>query len=510
MTRPIEHLYHRAERSPNAIAIAGPGEPFTYRRLATGVDALAAALQSLDPSAGSRVGICARNTVEHLIALLATYAAGKVWVPLNPTNSRTDLDRMIGATRPTLFVADESCLDSFTPTLAPIVVGKMTTGTTEQPTVRGLIGEWSGRRPATVARDDGDAQIIKFSGGSTGVPKPVVQSLRCVNAQVEGILACFDLRADDVNLIAAPLTHGASCFVLPILAVGGRHVLLEEPKPARVLDAIERYGVTTMYAPPTLIYGMVGDPTASGRTYTSLRHLIYSAAPMRPDQIRVAQRVFGPVIETAYGQVEAPQIITAMRAGELEHDENLASIGRPSPVAEVGIMGSAGELLPNDETGEIVVRGPLVMNGYLDRPEMTAQAIVDGWLHTGDLGMVDQRGYVFIRGRLRELINTGGFKVFPGDVEAVLAKHPAVAECSVFGVADEKWGEAVHAAVRVVDGAAVSAEALIAFVKAELGSVKAPKAIHFVTELPRNAAGKISRAAVRHMVEAGQRYNGKT
>ena len=497
---PIEHLYHRAELSPNAIAIAGPGEPFTYRRLLAAVHALATALQSLDPDPGSRVGICARNTVEHLIALLATYAAGKVWVPLNPTNSRADLDRMIGATRPTLFVADESCLDRFTPIGAPIVLGKTTAPPGELPSVRGLIAEWNGVRPPVVTRDDRDAQIIKFSGGSTGAPKPVVQSLRCVSAQIEGILACFELHAGDVNLIAAPLTHGASCFVLPILSVGGRHVMLEEPKAPRVLDAIERYGVTTLYAPPTLIYSMLDDSTVTNRNYGSMRHLIYSAAPMRPEQIRAAQRVFGPVIETAYGQVEAPQIITAMRAPELEHDENLTSIGRRSPVAEVAIMAPTGELLPNGETGEIVVRGPLVMNGYLDRPDLTAQTIVDGWLHTGDLGMMDDRGYVYIRGRLRELINTGGFKVFPGDVEAVLAKHPAVGECSVFGAPDEKWGEAVHAAVRVTDGAAVSAAELIAFVKAELGSVKAPKTIHFVAELPRNAAGKVSRAAVRSML----------
>ena len=148
------------------------------------------------------------------------------------------------------------------------------------------------------------------------------------------------------------------------------------------------------------------------------------------------------------------------------------------------------------------MRGPLVMNGYLDRPDLTAETIVDGWLHTGDLGLIDDRGYVFIRGRLREVINTGGFKVFPGDVEAVLAKHPAVAECSVFGVADEKWGEAIHAAVRLASGVVVNAAELIAFVKAELGSVKAPKAIHFVRELPRNAAGKVSRGAVRDMVYA--------
>ena len=498
--RPIDHLASAAARSPNAIAVAGPGAPLTYGELVSHVESLAAGLQSLEPNAGSRVGICGRNTVEHLIALLATYAAGKVWVPLNPTNSRADLDRMIAATRPTLMVADESCLDGFTPIDAPLVIGKTSRTAGERPTVRGLVTEWSGRRPAEAQRDETDAQIIKFSGGSTGAPKPVVQSVRCLNAQIDGILACFELDATDVNLIAAPLTHGASCFVLPILAVGGRHVLLEEPKPPRVLDAIETYGVTTMYAPPTLIYGMMGDATAAGRNYASLRHLIYSAAPMRPDRIREAQRVFGPVVETAYGQVEAPQIVAAMRASEMERDENVTSIGRASPVAQVGIMSPAGELLPNGETGEIVVRGPLVMNGYLDRPDMTAAVIVDGWLHTGDLGLRDGRGYLYIRGRLREVINSGGFKVFPGDVEAALARHPAVFECSVFGVPDEKWGEAVNAAVRLAPGILVNAAELMAFVKAELGSVKTPKAIHFVAELPRNAAGKVSRAAVRTMV----------
>ena len=501
MPRPITHLYRGLDRDRDAIAVAGPGDPLTYAELVSAVEAVAAALQSLDDEPGSRVGICARNTVEHLIALLATYAAGKVWVPLNPTNGRADLDRMIAATRPSLMIADESALDRFSATGAPLILAKTGEAQRGMPTLRGLIEEWRGRTPTVIDRHNDDAQIIKFSGGSTGVPKPVVQPVRCVNAQVDGILACFELEASDVNLIAAPLTHGASCFVLPILSAGGRHVLVEDPKPPRVLDAIESHGVTTMYAPPTLIYGMLGDSSARTRRYGSLRHVIYSAAPMRPEQIREAQRVFGPVIETAYGQVEAPQIVTAMRAGELLRDENVASIGRPSPVAEVAIMGPAGDLLPNGESGEIVVRGPLVMSGYLDRPDMTAQTIVDGWLHTGDLGLIDSRGYVFIRGRLREVINSGGFKIFPGDVEAVLAKHPAVAECSVFGVADEKWGEAVHAAVRLVPGVLESAPELIAFVKAELGSVKAPKVVHFVPELPRNAAGKVSRAAVRAMVE---------
>ena len=218
---------------------------------------------------------------------------------------------------------------------------------------------------------------------------------------------------------------------------------------------------------------------------------------MSPARVREAQRALGPVIETAYGQVEAPQIITFMRASELAHDENLESVGRASEVARVEIMNDAGQLVRRGEIGEIVVSGPLVMNGYLGRPELTAQTIIDGWLHTGDLGVIDDRGYLFIRGRLREVINTGGFKVFPGDVEAVLARHPSVAECCVFGVEDEKWGEAIHAAVRPVDGATVSAEELIDFVKRDLDSVKAPKRIYFLDELPRNPAGKVSRSAVK-------------
>lgn len=472
----------------------------TYGALAATVDALAAAFQDLDATPGSRVGICARNTTEHLLALLAIHAAGKVWVPLNPRNGRAELDAMIAATTPSILVADASGVDRFTPTDAFLVVAAAADHAAhgrQAPTVRGLIAERSGRKPARLDRRPEDPLIVKFSGGSTGTPKPVVQSVRCVNAQAQGLGAFFNFAADDVNLIAAPLTHGASCFVLPILEAGGRHVLVEDPKPRAVLEAIAVHGVTTVYAPPTLLYGIIELAGAAKADFRSLRHVIYSAAPMPPERIRDCQRVFGPVVETAYGQVEAPQIITAMRADELLRDENLTSVGRPSSVATVGIMDPYGTLLPPGEVGEIVVTGPLLMSGYLDRPAETARAIVDGWLHTGDLGALDDRGYLFIRGRLREVINTGGFKVYPAEVEDALARHPAVAECAVFGLDDPKWGEAVHAAVVRRSGTAVEAQALIAFVKSDLGSVKAPKRIWFVDGLPRNPAGKVSRTAVR-------------
>jgi acyl-CoA synthetase (AMP-forming)/AMP-acid ligase II len=396
-----------------------------------------------------------------------------------------------------LIVADASCLDRFTPTGVPLVLGKTLPDTDgERATVWSLVGEYEGHRPAVVVRGADDMQIIKFSGGSTGTPKPVVQSVRVLDAQARGLLEFFEFDSSDVNLIAAPLTHGTSCFVLPIFAAGGRHVLVEDAKAPIVVDALIEQGITTLYAPPTLIYALLGQPDIGTHTFPRLKHLIYSAAPMSADRIREARRVFGPVVETAYGQVEAPQIVTAMRAAEMLESENVASIGRASSVARVEIMGESGTLLPSGAVGEIVVQGPLVMSGYLGQPGLTAQAIRNGWLHTGDLGYIDERGYVFIRGRLREVINTGGFKVFPGDVEAVLARHPAVVECCVFGAEDPKWGEAIHAAVILAPGVLVDVSELIGFVKEELDSVKAPKTIHFVSELPRNAAGKVSRAAV--------------
>jgi fatty-acyl-CoA synthase len=471
--QPIERFYESVARNPDAVAVAGTAAgDVSYHQLAHAVASLACAYQELDGLAGSRVGICLANNYEHLVALLATYAAGKVWVPLSPRNARKDLDAMIAVTRPSILIDDPA-------------------------KVHAMIAGQAGREPAQIERTDDDAQIIKFSGGSTGVPKPVVQSMRCVNAQADGLRDFFEFNSDEVNLISAPLTHGASCFVLPILEVGGRHVLTETAKSNVVFDAIAAHGVTTMYAPPTLLYSMIESHELSRADLRSLRHVIYSAAPMPPQRIRDCQRAFGPVIETAYGQVEAPQIITAMRADELMLEENLTSVGRASSVVSIGILAVDGTLLPSGEVGEIVVSGPLLMSGYLDRAEETERAIVDGWLRTGDLGMMDERGYLFIRGRLREVINTGGFKVYPAEVEASLARHRAVEECAVFGVDDTKWGEAVNAAVVLRPKLQVTAEQLIAWVKAELGSVKAPKRIWFVERLERNAAGKVSRASVK-------------
>jgi acyl-CoA synthetase (AMP-forming)/AMP-acid ligase II len=516
---PIDFLYRGLARDPRAIAVEWPGGQCTFADLVAEVESVAAAFQEIDPTPGSRVGTCAWNTPEHLTALLATYAAGKVWVPLNPRNGRTELGGMVAATKPSIVVVDDSCLEKIDAADATVVIGRKGAGdrglgvgiSNEKPgprppspeprfSISSLARRYAGRKPKPVERLPTDEQIIKFSGGSTGRPKAVIQSVRCLNAQASAILRAFEFDPGDVNLVAAPVTHGTSCFILPILAAGGKHVLMEKANPRAILVAFQENGVTTVYLPPTLIYMLLAEPSLSARGYPRLRHMIYSAAPMPPERIRQVRAAFGSVLETAYGQVEAPQIITAMRAGDFGDERNLASVGRPVPPLEVAVASRDGTALAAGEVGEVVVRGDLVMNGYLDQPELTAETLVDGWLHTGDLGLLDERGYLYLKGRVREVINSGGFNIFPADVESVLSRHPAVLECSVFGMDDPKWGEAVHAAVSLNGTARVTESDLIGFVKRELDSVKAPKRVHFVEALPHNAVGKVSRREVREMV----------
>jgi acyl-CoA synthetase (AMP-forming)/AMP-acid ligase II len=350
-----------------------------------------------------------------------------------------------------------------------------------------------------------DLQSIKFTGGSTGRPKAVMLPYRTQNAVIANMLAHFPFTADEVHLCVAPITHAVGTYILPVFAKGGRHVMMRKPVPALVLEALERRGVTLLFLAPTMIYTLLAEPGVAERRYPALRHMIYGAASMPAEKVRAARAVFGPVIETSYGQTEAPQVISAVTAAEYDDERNLASVGRPCIFNRVEIMGPDRAILPPGETGEIVVRGDLVMKGYYRNPEATAAAIIDGWLHTGDVGYRDERGYLFIKDRLKDVVITGGFNVYPADVEGVLVRHPAVYESVVFGVADDKWGERVEAAVQLRPGATAEPAELAAFVKERLGSVKAPKIVHLVEDLPRNHLGKVLRREVRARFDRPER-----
>lgn len=486
---PIDHFYRAVAKYPDRIAVKDGDVEVTYADLGASVAALAAAFQDIDPSPQTRVGICAYNTRDHLLAWLATFAAGKTWVPLNPRNGRDELSRICGVTNPSIVFVAEDCADKLDAPDNAVCLNDLL----------GPIEKNRGRSPIRHELDLDDVQAIKFTGGSSGQPKGCVQTYRVWNSCVASMLYEFGFDKDDKNLLAAPMTHGTNTLIMPTFAVGGCQVFMGPAKPAAILDAFEEERITSVFVPPTVIYMMLEEDGLEDRDFSSLRHLIVGGAAIRKDEVPRAMKVFNNALETCYGQTEAPQIAICLRAADWMDPANAASTGRATVMTRVETMDPDGNVLPRGETGEIVLKGDLVMQGYLDMPEKTAETIIDGWLHTGDVGVIDERGFVFIKDRIRDVVITGGFNVYPSDVEAVLGLHPDVTECVVFGLPDKKWGEVLLAAVEVRDGTQITGDDIVGFVRERLDGVKTPKAIHIVDELPRSPVGKVLRREAKVM-----------
>jgi len=498
--QPISFFFRAAARYPNETAVIAPDRQLTFTQLAAQVAQLAAYLAAEDPRPQTRVCVGCGNSIEHLIAILAVIAAGKTWVALNPRNGDPELQRIVEFTKPAALLLDRAMATRVDAGTVPVYL----MDGVPADTALGRAAKTDAAYRPTYAPLDATV-AIKFTGGTSGVPKGVMQPYRAWNTCIVSQRHAYGFTARDRYLVSAPLTHGASTYILPILGAGGAFVFPEDTRPATLLQTIADHSVTTFFAPPTMIQMLVDAAQTANRSTPSLRNVIYGGAPMRPNRIREAQDAFGPVIHATYGQTEAPQIITHLGAVEIADPDNLASAGRPSLMTEVRIMDADRRLRPAGEVGEVVVRGDLVMTGYLDMPDKTAETIVDGWLHTGDLGLLDERGYLFLRDRSRDVIITGGFNVYPSDVETVLARHPAVADCVVFGVPDDHWGEAVHAAIEPRPNLTPDIAAITAFLKHELGSVKTPKVVHVFPAMPKSPVGKVLKNAVRDQVLASLR-----
>jgi acyl-CoA synthetase (AMP-forming)/AMP-acid ligase II len=438
--------------------------------------------------------------VAHIAALLAVLASGKVWVPLNPKSTQPELRRLVDATEPSILVLDADCAGL----LAGAPGQRVWTGGAPagEDNVAALLARHAGA-PQPVIDLPGDAtQAIKFTGGTTGAPKGVMQPYRAWMANIANQIHCWGFDQDTRYVVAAPVTHGTSTYLLPILAQGGCHVLLDGSGAEAVRQAFRTRGGTVAFMPPTLVYMLMALPGASRADFPQLRRLIYGGAPMPPEKIREVRAFFGPVLATTYGQTEAPQILTVLQPEDFADERNWASVGRTAWFSDVAIMAPDGRLLPSGEVGEVVARGDLLMTGYWRLPEKTAETLVDGWLHTGDRGLIDERGMLYLKDRLKDMVITGGFNVYPIEVENALGQHPAVHECAVFGVPDDKWGEAVQAAVQLRPERQASEAELTAFVRERLGPVATPKRIHFHTSLPRSPVGKVLKNAVRDLALA--------
>jgi acyl-CoA synthetase (AMP-forming)/AMP-acid ligase II len=498
---PIDFFWRAAQRWPDRIAIDTPAGPIHYATLAARVKALAAGFSALDPTLQSRVAICAGNSADHITALLAILACGKVWVPLNPKSTHPEIARIINITEPSIVILDAG----------------------NQGLLKGATGAWiyTGADSDTSARSMDELidlhkdapqpsfelpqdaiQAIKFTGGTTGAPKGVMQPYRAWIANISNQIQAWGFDEHERYVVAAPITHGTSTYIVPILAQGGCHVILDGAGAEIVRSAFRDRRGTVCFMPPTLVYMLMALPNASRNDFPKLRRLIYGGAPMPPEQVRKVRDFFGPVLGTTYGQTEAPQILTVMRPEDFDDPNNWAAVGRPTWFSDVAIMSPEGKILPSGEIGEVVARGDLLMNGYWRMPEKTAETIIDGWLHTGDRGLIDERGFLYLKDRLKDIVITGGFNVYPVDVENALIQHPAVHECLVFGLPDEKWGETVQAAVQLHPGQRADEAELIAFVRNLLGPVQTPKHVHFYESLPRSNVGKLLKRAVIQQLQA--------
>jgi acyl-CoA synthetase (AMP-forming)/AMP-acid ligase II len=368
---------------------------------------------------------------------------------------------------------------------------------------------WVKEQPTTrpdVAVDMDDVVMLSATGGTTGMPKGVMNTHRSAQTFCAHFLIGCPYGADEkpVNLAAAPITHTAGLLSMPCTSRGGTVVVVTKPDPAVMLGAITKYRVTELFLPPTVIYRLLDIPDLGKKVdFSSLKYFMYGAAPMSVEKLKQAIEIIGPVMMGGYGQTEAPASISYLPPdehfvdGNIATDERLSSVGHPNPLISVEIMNDANEIVAQGETGEICVRGDLVMKGYYKAPEKTAEAIINGWLHTGDVGHIDAAGYLHITDRKKDMIISGGFNVYPSEVEQVLWGHPAVQDCAVIGVPDEMWGEAVKAVVELNSGQEASADELIALCKEKLGSVKAPKSIDFVAALPRSPIGKVLKKDLR-------------
>ncbi len=476
------------------------GKSLSYGEVADLSHAVARALRRSGVRPGDKVGILSANDPTAFSCVFGIARAGAVWCPINPRNGAMENQELLDLFDCKALIYQ----DAFSALVAEIAprLSRLTTVVRLEDEFEPWLAAASAD-PVAEADPPDDVVAIVGTGGTTGRPKGVMLTGRNLETMSAITLMSYPFDGRPVYLALAPLTHAAGVLSFPVMARGGEVVVMARPDVAEFLALIERHRVTHTFLPPTLIYLLLGNPALDTTDLTSLQCFWYGAAPMSAARLEEAITRIGPVMAQLFGQSEAPMMISTLApADHLRPDgsvatERLSSAGRPAPLVTVAIMGEGGRLLAPGERGEIVVRGSLVMAGYYKNPAATAGASEHGWHHTGDIGYLDDDGFLFIVDRAKDMVITGGFNVYSAEVEQALMAHDAVRDCAVIGLPDEKWGERVTAVVQLWQDASVDAAELIAFVKARIGSVKTPKQIEFWPELPRSTVGKVLKADIR-------------
>ncbi|SDO32425.1 fatty-acyl-CoA synthase [Cryobacterium flavum] len=350
----------------------------------------------------------------------------------------------------------------------------------------------------TAVTSDDTAMVI-YTGGTTGRSKGVILPHRAIVANHLLQLADWPWPSEPRFLVTAPMSHATGWFPLGALWFGGTVIMRRRFEINAFLSAVSKHKVNMTFCVPSMVYSLLDDPSTAETDLSSLELLVYGGAPMTVPRLIKGLELFGPIFLQLYGQSEMPNVVTTLLPSE--HDptrpDRLASCGRPSAGITLRLLDDNGDEVPPGTVGELSVRGPLVMDGYRNLPEETAKALKDGWLRSGDLAVQNTDGFITLVSRAKDVIISGGFNVYPAEVEGPLLTHPAVAAAAVVGLPDDKWGEAVTAFVVLHEGAVVDGADLMALVKKRKGPIYTPKSVHFIEAVPLTSLGKPDKKALR-------------
>jgi long-chain acyl-CoA synthetase len=499
-------LLDSARRYPALPALAvGERAHATYRELALRVTRLAGSLRAAGLAPGDRVAIVAGNCVEYIETLFACWHAGLCAVPVNSKLHVDELAYVLGNCAARWAFADAHwCGELIGRTGVHVPLERVVElGSMEYAQ---LFGDASIAEPVAVAPTD--AAWLFYTSGTTGRPKGVVLAhsnllamSRCFLADVESI------EAGDALLHPAPLSHGSGLYVVPHVLRAAVNVVPESGgfEPTEIFALLERWDHACFFAAPTMLKRLVAHPALAQARLDHLKSIVCGGAPLYVDDARMALDALGPKLAQIYGQGESPMTITSMTRAVVadavarDDEARLGSVGVAQTGIEVRIADTLDATLPAGEAGEILVRGPTVMQGYWLNAEATATTLANGWLHTGDIGVLDADGFLTLKDRSKDLIISGGSNIYPREVEEVLQQHVAVREVSVVGRHHDDWGEEVVACVVAHEGAdkALLERELDMLCLARIARFKRPKAYVFLAELPKNNTGKVLKTVLR-------------
>lgn len=512
----LTQIVHRGARTrPDQVCLVSGARITSFGAFADHVARLGGAIRQRALPDGGCVAILAANSDRYVEAMFATMWAGATFCPLNVRWTVDDIVAALEDCCATALFVDHTCARLLTPILDRLSSLRIVIAMDEldADVCAGLsVVPWedllSGPAVLDAGRSGDDVALVLFTGGTTGASKGVL--LTHANLMLASLsMLAAGCGTGPVYLHAPPLFHIAGVQVMLGHFLGGigRHVIVPSFEPGVILSAIEAHQVTDVMLVPTMLQMVLAHPDMGGRNLTSLKRIFYGAAPMTDTLLRTAMEAIpGVGFVQGYGMTETA--LTVMLPPWYYTPEGLAeqrtgSIGRPLPTADVVIRDLSGAEVPRHTVGELTVKSPSVMLGYLGRPEETAATLRDGWLYSGDGAYMDEDGFIYLTDRIKDMIITGGENVYSIEVEAVLVTHPDVATAAVIGIPHPSWGEQVHAVVTVVKGAHVDAGELITYCRERLAGYKCPRSVEFRDLLPCSAAGKVLKGTLRSEYRAG-------